>query len=49
MLTLSPEGAGRKLTITQSKYIYAKSVLVKGIVGCLLAYVGEDGVWGAVP
>lgn len=40
LLTLSPEGAGRKLTITMSKYVHAKSTLLKGIVGCLLA-----GLW----
>ena len=38
LLTLSPEGAGRKLAITMSKYVHAKSPLLRGIVDCLLAY-----------
>lgn len=39
MLTLSPEGAG----ITVSKYVHAKSTLLKGTLGCLLAYAERDG------
>lgn len=38
--SLSPEGAGRKLAITMSKYVYAKSTLLKGTAGCLLVYAG---------
>ena len=43
LLSLSLEGAGRKLAIKMSKYVHAKSMLLKGIVGCLLAYVGLHG------
>lgn len=49
LLTLSPEGAGKKLTITMSKYVHAKSPLLKGIVGCLLAYAVRDGELEVVP
>lgn len=38
LLSLSPEAVGKML----GKYAHAKSTLLKGIVGCLLAYVGWD-------
>lgn len=35
--SLSPEGAGRKLAITKSKYVHAKSTVLWGTEHCLLA------------
>lgn len=43
LLTLSPEGAGKKLAITMSKYVHAKSPLLMGIVCWCMR--GEMGSW----
>lgn len=38
LLTLSPVGTSRKLAIPMSKYVHANLPILRGIVGCLLAY-----------
>lgn len=44
LLTLSPEGAGKKLAITMSKYVHAKSPPAEGNCGLFVGVCGAG--WG---